>query len=287
MATRRSRDIPSEEPSLLVVPRNEAREKIHLQIAQGTEILNQQIRNEADANLLSRNYRKWNDYNKELLRVLFSGNRMLEDYDRHTLVSFQMGGGLGEQIRVNREYTRRAIAEMESLEHRLDLILENQSRQVAAEGPDVPALISILRGSHRVARQLRFRREGRATLEVHDEYDVQDLLHALLKIDFDDVRPEEWTPSYAGKSSRTDFLLKNEKIVVETKKTKTVTSARNLGDELIIDISRYKEHPDCKTLLCFIYDPEGYVQNPEGLISDLERNSDSLKIRVIVEPKIQ
>ena len=28
---------------------------------------------------------------------------------------------------------------------------------------------------------------------------------------FDDIRPEEYTPSYAGGSSRIDFLLKDEK----------------------------------------------------------------------------
>jgi hypothetical protein len=38
---------------------------------------------------------------------------------------------------------------------------------------------------------------------LKDEYDVQDLLYALLRIFFDDVRPEEWTPSFAGKSLQT------------------------------------------------------------------------------------
>ena len=45
------------------------------------------------------------------------------------------------------------------------------------------------------------RHGGRNTLDVRDEYDVQDLLHALLKMFFKDVRSEEWTPSYAGASS--------------------------------------------------------------------------------------
>lgn len=41
------------------------------------------------------------------------------------------------------------------------------------------------------AKQLQERHEKRATLEVKDEYDVQDLLHALLRVHFDDIRPEE------------------------------------------------------------------------------------------------
>ncbi len=64
---------------------------------------------------------------------------------------------------------------------------------------------------HKITRQLRKRHGGRDTLDVNDEYDVQDLLHALLHIYFNDIRPEEWTPSYAGGSRRVDFLLKKKK----------------------------------------------------------------------------
>ena len=64
---------------------------------------------------------------------------------------------------------------------------------------------------HKIARQLQSRYNHRDTLTIDDEYDVQDLLHALLQLYFDDIRAEEWTPSYAGKCARVDFLLKNEK----------------------------------------------------------------------------
>jgi hypothetical protein len=287
MATKRQKDAPAEEPPRLTRTRSEARERIKEQIAKGSEILHQRVNTEADIDMLSGSYDKWTDFNKELLRVLFSGNRILKEYDRHRYISYQMAGGIREKLRYNLELTRGAIAELESLEQRLDLIPEAQILPVAAvDRVGLHALVKLLNAFHRVARQLRFRRENRPTLEIQDEYDVQDLLHALLKIEFSDVRPEEWTPSYAGKSSRTDFLLKNEKIVVETKKTRNVTSAKNVGDELIIDISRYRGHPDCETLVCFVYDPEGFIQNPEGLRNDLEGNSDSLKVRVVIGPKL-
>jgi hypothetical protein len=90
-----------------------------------------------------------------------------------------------------------------------------------SEAPNYLALVEkICLRFHNAARQLRNRHANRSTLQVEDEYDVQDLLHALLKIHFDDIRPEEWTPSYAGGSSRVDFLLKQEKIVIEVKKTR-------------------------------------------------------------------
>lgn len=138
---------------------------------------------------------------------------------------------------------------------------------------------------HAVVIQLRHRHDNAETLDVQNEYDVQDLLHALLKIDFDDVRPEEWTPSYAGASSRMDFVLPGEKIVIETKKTRKGLDSKKLGEELIIDIEKYQKHPDCQLLYCFIYDPEEHITNPTGLIKDLERNIENFSVRVIISPK--
>jgi len=136
---------------------------------------------------------------------------------------------------------------------------------------------------HKVARQLRTRHSNRATIEVNDEYDVQDLLHAVLLLFFDDVRKEEWTPSYAGGSSRQDFLLKTEKIVIETKKTRESMRDKDLGEELIIDIDRYKAHPDCDRLICFVYDPEGRLGNPQGIMNDLNKQHEGFA-KVIIRP---
>ena len=104
---------------------------------------------------------------------------------------------------------------------------------------------------HKVVKKMRNRYDNRETLDVKDEYDVQDLLFAILQIFFKDIRKEEWTPSYAGNSSRVDFLLKDEKVVIEVKKTRESMKDKDLGEQLIIDIAKYKSHPDCKNLICF------------------------------------
>lgn len=145
-------------------------------------------------------------------------------------------------------------------------------------------LLNVLDKFHLVARQLRHRYDSRSTLNVTDEYDVQDLLHSLLRLHFDDIRPEEWTPSYAGKSSRMDFLLKEYKTVIEVKRTRIGLTTKELGNQLIDDIARYQSHPDCESLVCFAYDPEGLVGNPRGLERDLSREDSSLKVKVIIRP---
>lgn len=137
---------------------------------------------------------------------------------------------------------------------------------------------------HNIARQLRQRHDSRPTLEVSDEYDVQDLIRVLLLLDFDDVRPEEWAPSYAGACSRMDFLLKREQIVLEAKKTRTGLTAKKVGEELLVDRQRYKAHPDCKMLVCFVYDPEGLIANPRGLENDLAQSDSDLPVRVYIRP---
>jgi REase_DpnII-MboI len=138
-----------------------------------------------------------------------------------------------------------------------------------------------------VATTLTQRHDARETIRITDEYDVQDLLGALLKLHFDDVRPEEWTPSYAGNSSRIDFLLKPEQVAVEIKMTRNNLGQKEIVNQLAVDILRYQSHPDCKTLICFIYDPACKCSNPTGLEHDLTKNHGTLQVVVLVRPKHQ
>jgi DpnII restriction endonuclease len=135
------------------------------------------------------------------------------------------------------------------------------------------------------ATYLTRRHANRRTVHLKDEYDVQDLLHAILKLHFVDVRPEEWTPSYGGYSTRMDFLLKREQIVIEAKMTRASLDQKGILIELAEDIERYRSHSDCRTLICLVYDPGGHCKNPAALEHDLGGQRDSLKVIVHVIPK--
>lgn len=101
---------------------------------------------------------------------------------------------------------------------------------------------------------------------------------------FNDIRKEEWTPSYAGKSARMDFLLKEEELVIEVKMTRQGLSDKELGDQLIEDKARYKAHPNCKKLICFTYDPEGRISNPKGIQNDLNQKDEDFTVEIIIKP---
>ncbi|MGH7885022.1 MAG: hypothetical protein ACRENO_04925 [Thermodesulfobacteriota bacterium] len=169
-----------------------------------------------------------------------------------------------------------------------DFYIEDSS-ETKLKNPSIPDfnidLMKIFDKFHIVASQIKRRHSSRTSLEINDEYDVQDLLHALLRLFFDDIRAEETTPSYAGKFSRMDFLLKSESVVVEVKKTNAKLKDGEIGTQLLDDITRYKEHPSCKILYCFVYDPESMIINPKGLEHDLSRTEYNLEVKVVIRPK--
>lgn len=147
--------------------------------------------------------------------------------------------------------------------------------QVAARlVPAMPGTVDevvqvVIQGLRRAMHPLTYRRKGAVTMQFVNEYDVQDLLHALLRPWVVDVRAEEYTPSYAGRSTRMDFLLPAHDLVIETKCVRDRSHAKAVGDELVLDIAHYAAHPGCKKLWCVVYDPEHCLTNPEGL-KDLE-----------------
>ncbi len=131
----------------------------------------------------------------------------------------------------------------------------------------------------------RNRRKGKPTVEFTDEYDVQDLFHALLLPWVKDIRKEEYTPSYAGTSTRMDFLLYEHKTVCELKYVRDHAHARKVGDELTIDIAHYRKHPNCEKLYAVIYDLQGLIPNPDGFKTDIESNSELLTVEVFIIPQ--
>lgn len=134
--------------------------------------------------------------------------------------------------------------------------------------------------------QLKQRQRQRLPLSVTDEYDVQDLMHALLKLHFDDVRPEVYTPNYAGSTSRVDFVLPKERIVVEAKMTRDGLKQKDVVDELIIDTNRYSAMDGVDTLVCLIYDPNRYCSNPKALETDVVKSPSRLKVHAVVCPQL-
>ena len=286
-------------PPKLIVSRSEAQQKLEAHIKKGREIAQRVITSEADMEKADAEGDKWRDYAIRLLASLFDSSSLADEY-RDKTQQISIGGSL--DFTKERDFFKDRmnnwwIKELESILESLDLMQEgpvvNQpasaNNAVREKDPQADALEKIaliVKRFHIVARQLRQRHNNRATLKIDDEYDAQDLFHALLRLFFDDIRDEEWTPSYAGGASRIDFLLKQEQVLVEIKMTRQgLTKEKDVGDQLIIDSERYRVHPDCKMLVAFVYDPQEYLSNPRGVERDLTKTINDVPVKVIVSQR--
>ncbi|UUY01790.1 hypothetical protein LRS13_13760 [Svornostia abyssi] len=152
----------------------------------------------------------------------------------------------------------------------------------AASSENLALIERICRGFPALSHAVAHRHASRPALLIGDEYDVQDLLGGILRMLFQDVREEDPAPTRAGGSSRVDFLLKREQVVVEVKMTRAGLKDRQVGDQLIQDVERYRAHPECGALVAFVYDPDRHIVNARGLEDDLAGERSGLIVRVVV-----
>lgn len=138
---------------------------------------------------------------------------------------------------------------------------------------------------HAVARQLRLRTDSRPTIEIDDDHDLADLLRALLRLEFDEVGTDEWTPPYSGGTPKTTLLLNRERIAIVAKKTRPGLTDKDIAEQVTADTGFYLAHKKCTTLFCFIYDPEGRIGSPKRLETDLTNVSERYTVEVLVAPK--
>jgi hypothetical protein len=118
--------------------------------------------------------------------------------------------------------------------------------------------------------------------KMGNEGDLQLLVHALLKLLYRDVRPEDSVSKRAGAASRVDFLIKDAGVIVETKMTRPSLTDKRVGEELLVDWGRYERHPDCRGIFGLVYDPGCYLGNPAGLEDDLSNSKADIPKHVIV-----
>jgi hypothetical protein len=155
-----------------------------------------------------------------------------------------------------------------------------KSEQGAGADP-MASLERLLRRLPLVIRQLRSRHGNRPTFQVKDERDLEDLLRALLPIFFDDIRPENRTPSYDS-GTRTDFRLKQEGIVLTIKRAPTRDCEKQLGEQLQEDVNHYERDGSCRVLLGFVHDPEGFLRDPGQLELMWSKPQDRLELHCVI-----
>lgn len=134
------RKAPAPEPKAkleLATARNEAEQKITGRIAKGREIRETPINSSQELDAADKSYGKWNDFNVELLKRLFTNEELSEEYDQWA-GSMVMSTGekyLGEKVSDFHEEIEEKIHRLESMVERLELIPESASSPQHASKP--------------------------------------------------------------------------------------------------------------------------------------------------------
>jgi hypothetical protein len=152
--------------------------------------------------------------------------------------------------------------------------------------PDIlTSLETLLRRLPRTIRQLRDRHGSRPPFRVQDEHDLDDLLRAVLPLQFDEVRLESRTPSYSP-GNRSDLRLGlgegNSPVALTAKLISGKIETGKLEGQWAEDLAYYGRVSACRTLVGFVYDPQGLLRDPQKLEAVWSQTPGNLQLRCVI-----
>jgi hypothetical protein len=147
-------------------------------------------------------------------------------------------------------------------------------------------LMQVINNFPMAARIVEDRSHQRPPYLIANEYDVQDLLFAIIRSVFEDAKREEWTPQMAGSSKRIDIVIGSIQTVVKVKFVRDRAHSRSVADELRIDFECYHERVECEQFVALVFDPEHHVMDPDQFSKDLsglrQKRAHSFNVSVLV-----
>jgi hypothetical protein len=121
----------------------------------------------------------------------------------------------------------------------------------------------------------------RPPFHVNKECDLEYLLRALLPLCCEDIYLSSRTPTYSD-VTRTDFLLLPDRIALTVKFVRTADEANQLRQQMREDVSHYQKQKDCRTLVAFVFDPEGLLPEPAQFENEWSGKMDEIEVRCVV-----
>jgi len=159
---------------------------------------------------------------------------------------------------------RRTLPFSEGRDFTYELFFEGK-REVLPE-PSIAMVESLCRRLPQAARVLSSRtRREKAPFDIEDEYDVQDLLHAIIRAHLKYSVQEDPLPKVAGaRSGRADISIEELGVLIEVKFVRRPDDQRRIFEEFSQDLVLYAQWPHLKTLLYLIYNSSD-LKDPETL----------------------
>lgn len=123
MATKRVTQKTTPMPIKLNHPRDEAKNRLGERIEKGLELKQRKVDTREAYDLLLKDYQKWDAFNKELLKQLFSTDELAKEYSHYGVAAISMREpSLGEKIADAFKRVDNKIHRIDSIVERLELI---------------------------------------------------------------------------------------------------------------------------------------------------------------------
>lgn len=159
-------------------------------------------------------------------------------------------------------------------------------QETAPQEPDYVLVEQLCKRLPQVARILASRsRKSKTPYEISDEYDVQDLLHAVLRGYLKYSVQEDPLPKVAGaKSGRSDISIEELGVLIELKYVHGPEDQKRLFEEYSQDLVLYSQWKPLRHLIYLVYnsadlrDPEAF----EKLDGEQELNGCSFSTKVVL-----
>jgi predicted nucleotide-binding protein len=146
-------------PAELTISRNEAESKLQDRMQKGREIRQAQINSLATLEAVVNKYSKWNSFNIELLKRIFTTEELAEEYSHYSSLAFMVGQShnpsLGEKIDDLYKNIDKKIHRIDSILERLEIIPLSIATSATEEPTRAPAKtkkIFVVHGHNEIAK---------------------------------------------------------------------------------------------------------------------------------------
>jgi hypothetical protein len=133
-----------------------------------------------------------------------------------------------------------------------ELLFQEMNPQIS--DADVSKIVQVCTRLRHSAQSLSDRKRKKPRFVIADEYDVQDLLYAVLRAYLKQVISEEPFGKVANAASgRADLAIEKLGVLIEVKLARNAKDQRRILDDFGKDLNLYAKWPHLKHLICFIY----------------------------------
>jgi hypothetical protein len=157
--------------------------------------------------------------------------------------------------------------------------------EVSSALGEIAIIETVCRRIRNTARILEHRSRGtKVPFKIEDEYDVHDLLHAVIRAYIRYSVQEQPLPKVAAVSSRADIAIEQLGVLIEVKYVRNPSDQRRILEEFSQDLPLYAAWTPLKIILFVIFnsdklrDPEAF----ETLGGRKEMNGKRFEVRIIL-----